>query len=487
MAKASLEMQASSRATVKAKTKTTLAPMALQGLEILSLPVSSLPDYISKAAEANPLLEVNYDDNLLAFAEMPSEDSYEDMLEQTERADNQELSELRRKHAEGRLPGLVGDWDFSRIQDDCIETETLREYLHLQASCLGLPHDAAALVEAIIEGISDDGYYTGDVGVVAFEHGVELADVDRALEIVQGIQPAGVGARSLSECLELQIDARDPNRDALTALVRDHLQDLAENRLGHLAKTLGVGMGDMLEFKRIVLEMNPRPGAAFYQKADARYIVPDLIVQRHGARLTVEVAGALERCLTLNADYVSLMESKGLDVATRTYLAEKREEADRLLRNLDHRSRTLERFGAFLVERQFKFFLMGGGALAPMNMQQAADALGVHVSTISRTVQGKYVQTPWGTFPLKMFFTRALPRSDAGEGAGVSSFEIKQMIKRIVEEEDKQRPLSDAKITEALNERGVEIKRRTVAKYRESLGIESQARRRWTVQTGADD
>ena len=155
MAKASLEMQASSRATVKAKTKTTLAPMALQGLEILSLPVSSLPDYISKAAEANPLLEVNYDD------------SYEDMLEQTERADNQELSELRRKHAEGRLPGLVGDWDFSRIQDDCIETETLREYLHLQASCLGLPHDAAALVEAIIEGISDDGYYTGDVGVVS--------------------------------------------------------------------------------------------------------------------------------------------------------------------------------------------------------------------------------------------------------------------------------------------------------------------------------
>lgn len=178
MAKASLEMQASSRATVKAKTKTTLAPMALQGLEILSLPVSSLPDYISKAAEANPLLEVNYDDNLLAFAEMPSEDSYEDMLEQTERADNQEPSELRRKHTEGRLPGLMGDWDFSRIQDDCIETETLREYLHLQASCLGLPHGAATLVEAIIEGISDDGYYTGDVGVVAFEYGAELADVD---------------------------------------------------------------------------------------------------------------------------------------------------------------------------------------------------------------------------------------------------------------------------------------------------------------------
>ncbi len=487
MATTRLEMQQSSRTATKTKTKVTLAPMALQGLEILSLPVSALPDYISKAAESNPLLEVNYDDDLLAFSEMPNENAYEDMLASAEQNDDQP-EPLIRPRGDAPLPGLAGDWDFSRIQDDCMETETLREYLQFQASCLDLSAAMLKLVDTVIEGISDDGYYTGDVGVVAFEHGAELASADEALRIVQGLQPAGVGARSLSECLELQVDERDPHRDALLCLVREHLGDLAENKLTVLAKALGVDMEDMLDMKRTVLEMNPRPGAAFYQKTDARYIIPDLIVRKLDTRLTVEVTGMMEKCLSLNSDYVSMLEGAGLDAEARGYLAEKREEADRLLCNLDHRSRTLERFGTFLVEKQFRFFLMGGGALSPMNMQQAADALGVHVSTISRTVQGKYVQTPWGTFPLKMFFTRSLPRTDSeGVGGGVSSFEIKKMIKAIVDEEDKEHPLSDAKITEVLNGRGVEIKRRTVAKYRESLGIEPQARRRWAVKPGIDD
>ncbi len=485
MATTSLEMQAASHTAVKTKAKTVLAPMALQGLEILSLPVASLPDYISKAAESNPLLEVNFDDDLLAFAEMPSESDYEDAREAAEKDENKVTPPPQR--FERPLYGVGGDWDFARIQDDCVETETLAQYLRFQASMLNLAPDELKLVDSVIEGVSDDGYYTGDVGVVAFENGASLEAADRALGIVQGMQPAGVAARSLSECLALQVDERDPRREELLSLVREHLEDLAENRLSPLAKEFGISLDDMLELKRVVLNMNPRPGAAFYQRADARYIVPDLIVRKEAARLTVEVTGMGASCLSLNSDYISMMEDKGLDGEARVYLTEKREEADRLLRNLDHRSHTLERFGAFLVEKQFRFFLMGGGALSPMNMQQAADALGVHVSTISRTVQGKYVQTPWGTFPLKMFFTRALPRTDSPDSVGVSSFEIKRMIKEIIDGEDKRRPLSDAKITEALNGRGVEIKRRTVAKYRESLNIEPQARRRWSAPVTASN
>lgn len=185
-----------------------------------------------------------------------------------------------------------------------------------------------------------------------------------------------------------------------------------------------------------------------------------------------------------------MMEEGGLAREAAAYLSEKREEADSFLRNLEQRRQTLQRFGVFLVERQFKFFLTGGSALSPLTMQQAADALDIHVSTVSRAVQGKYIQTPWGTFPLKMFFTRAMPRVSSGMGLGaqattgaVSSFEIKQMIKDLIAAEDKSHPLSDAKICAALNEKGIEIKRRTVAKYRESLGIEAQSRRRWSCDS----
>lgn len=483
-----LEVQSASRTSTKVKTKASLAPMALQGLEILSLPVGSLSDYIAKAAESNPLLEINYENDLLAFAEMPNEDTYEDAAVDAGRLFDCEKSQAFFNRMGTRLPGLAGDWDFSRFQDECLETETLQEWLHFQASCLSLSPKQVALVESVIEGVSEDGYYTGDLGVVAFENGSDMDEAVQALEIVQGMQPDGVGARSLSECLRLQIDDCDPNREPLISLVSDHLDELADNRLGVLAKEIGVSMEDMLEMKRTILEMNPRPGAAFYQNPGARYIVPDLIVRKHATQITVEVTGAVERCLSLNADYISMMESEGLDQEARLYLSEKREEADRLLRNLGHRSRTLERFGAYLVERQFKFFLAGGGALSPMNMQQVADALGVHVSTISRTVQGKYIQTPWGVFPLKMFFTRALPRSNASSANGeMSSFEIKSMMKGIIGEEDKSHPLSDAKITEILNARGIEIKRRTVAKYRESLGIEPQSRRRWMAPAKLDN
>lgn len=468
-----------------AKTKTRLAPVSMQGLEVLALPVTSLPERITSVAEGNPLLEINYEDDLFSFDTLPSEQAFEDAKERAE----DKARDVTGWAAPRRTQGIAGatEWDFSRIQDDCMETETLQEFLHLQATDLHLDGSRARVMDALIENITEDGYFAGDIGMIAFDCGADYDVVEELLGVLQGFQPAGVGARDVRECLALQIPPNEPRAHALRDLVKNHLEDLAAGRISALARELGVSIDEMARLKREVLAMNPRPGAAFYQRPDARFVVPDIIVRRRGSDFSVEVVGASKSCLTLNAEYVAMMEEGGLMREAADYLREKRDEADSFLRNLEQRRQTLQRFGTFLVERQFKFFLTGGSALVPLTMQQAADALDVHVSTISRTVQGKYMQTPWGTFPLKMFFTRAMPRTSSGMGLGaqavvseVSSFEIKQMIKDLIAAEDPEHPLSDAKVCEALNGKGIDIKRRTVAKYRESLGIEAQSRRRWS-------
>ena len=484
MGSTGIGMRSESRAATATKAKTRLAPVAMQGLEVLALPVTMLPDRIIAMAESNPLLEINYDDPLFRYDELPSEQAYESALAAY---DERRAAPLPRRIAGPVSTASAHEWDFSRIQDDCLETETLQAYLHFQATDAHLgPTDAAAM-DALIENVTDDGYFEGDLGAIAYDAGVPFARVQELLELLQGFQPAGVGARDLSECLALQVDPKDPYRAPLLDLIENHLDDLAAGRMAALSRELGVSADDMALLKRIVLGMNPRPGSSFFQRPDARYVTPDIVVRRSGVDFTVEVSGAARDCLTLNAEYVAMMEQGGLMREARDYLSAKREEADRFLRNLEQRRVTLQRFGAFLVERQYKFFLAGGSQLSPLTMQQAADALDVHVSTISRTVQGKYVQTPWGTFPLKMFFTRALPRTTpAGVGLGaregaaeVSAFDIKRMIEELIGQEDPAHPLSDAGICERLNERGIGIKRRTVAKYREQLGIEAQSKRRW--------
>lgn len=466
--------------SVAAKTKTHLAPKALQGLEVLALPVASLPEYIEQAAESNPLIEIDFSDGLFSYSELPESDecdvapasgdcsSFDRFPESTP-----PLSRCERS----LTPSF--EWDFSRIQDECRQTETLQEYLHVQTVGMRLPDGERRLMDALIECVSDDGYFVGDLSMVAFACGVSIEAAARGLRRLQSLQPAGVGARDLSECLLLQVQDDDPYAPMLRTLVRRHLEDVAANRLSSIARSLGVSTSEAGFLCRAVADMNPRPGASFWQRSDARYIVPDIVIRRRGTDFTVEVTGSIGPGIGLNAEYLAMMDEGGLGEQARAYLEEKRKDAEVFLRSIEQRGITLHRFGVFLVEKQFRFFISSDGGLAPLTMKQAADALDVHVSTISRTVQGKYAQTPRGTFPLKMFFTRALPQNKASSGKGsVSSFDIKERIRAIIAEEDPEKPLSDSAITDRLNAEGIEVKRRTVAKYRESIGIESQAKRR---------
>ena len=208
------------------------------------------------------------------------------------------------------------------------------------------------------------------------------------------------------------------------------------------------------------------------------YVIPDLAVRREGEGFSVRVTGELSEALVLNGVYDRMMQQGRMDCEAREWLREKRTEAEAALANIDQRQRTLYRFGVYLVEAQYDFFVGGDARMRPLTMQQAADALGVHVSTVSRTVQDKHILTPWGVFPLKHFFSSSVSCSAEERRRALSSLAIKDRIKDLVAQEDRRKPLSDATITAILNGEGVDIKRRTVAKYREALGIGRQSQRR---------
>ena len=290
------------------KTKTRLAPNLLAGLKVLSLPVAELATYCLDAAEQNPVLEVVYDNDLFKLDSLPTEASFTETLNAAildDAAEGSPRSAARRRFFEGSLASAF-EWDFSQIEDDCVETETLHEYLHLQTSCMKLDPTDSAIMDTLIECISGDGYFTSTPPEIAFEFGVDATRVEELLLALQSCKPAGVAARSLAECLSLQIAPSDPYADALHALVTSHLDELAHNKITQLSRALGVSADVVAQLKVAVQSMNPRPGAAFYQRPEYRYAVPDIIVRQDGNRFEAEVVGAGQECLALNTDYLTL-------------------------------------------------------------------------------------------------------------------------------------------------------------------------------------
>lgn len=470
-----VRVEARPHAALRAKQH--FAPTAIQGLEVLSLPVARLDAYVCDLVERNPLLDFDYDHASLLFEELPEED---DDAETPDAADGGSAS----SSAEDRFArSAATNWDergfdLARLRDECSETETLHSHLRMQLGGAGLSGEDRALLDALIENIDDAGYFSGSMPAVCAEVDRPVADGERLLKLVQQLSPRGVGARSLAECLTLQLDDDTPYAEVIRTMLQSSLEDLAENRTTKLVRAYRLTLDDLAAIRGVICALDPRPGASFSQRKDTVYVIPDLTIMRDGTGFSVRVTGELSETVVLNGTYERMLGKGLMDYEAREWLSEKRREADAALANIDQRRQTLHRFGVYLAEAQYDFFTGGEARMRPLTMQQAADALGVHVSTISRTVQDKHVLTPWGVFPLKHFFTSSVACSAEERRGALSSLAIKDRIKDLVAQEDRRQPLSDAAITAVLNGEGVEIKRRTVAKYREALGIGRQSQRR---------
>lgn len=365
---------------------------------------------------------------------------------------------------EGWLEALAGDDPFA----------SLEEHLRLQIGCLHLREPLARACGVIIDHLDGNGWLATDLGALAVESGIGEERLESALAVIRSLDPPGVGARSIEECLILQLDPDDPGYSLACELIACDLHGLGHGDLGSLAARHGVVEGEVAACVETIRGLDPHPASGFGPD-ETRFSVPDIIIAEDADGLVVTVAGDdLER-LKIDDEYLEMVTNASADAVDRLWMDERRGEAERLIDAIAFRNKTLRTFARWLAVTQGPF-LRKGEALRPMTMQQAADEMELSVSTISRLVNGKTILTPRGVIPLKDFFVRGY---EGRGGSEVSSDKVKRLIKLFVDAEDRWHPLSDGDLAERIRlQTGATVARRTIAKYRGQLGIPNQASRR---------
>jgi RNA polymerase sigma-54 factor len=497
--------------------KQVLAPRMIQSMEILQLPIVALQERIEKELQENPVLELR---DTAPAAEPGTAETPEAEAEEAP-ADEKFNPEAPLKHdatdpgAElefKRLEALDRDWDGAFNEDehrpsraaldelgdkklDAMQNlmerpQSLQDYLAEQLADLELSPEDRALAMHIISFVDR----TGHVGrrnekdellhvslleiATTFDPPTTPERVEQVLHLVQQLDPPGVAARDLRECLLLQIQPDTSQRDLVKRIILDHLEDVAHNRLPAIHKKTGADLEHIREAVEVVKHLNPKPGNQFSTE-DTRYVIPDVIVEKnedgdYDIRLTDDWAPRLN----IPKRYYQMYKNRDGDPQTREYLKKKLQSAEWLKDAIEQRRNTLEKVTRAIVGRQRAFLDLGPDRIEPLKMQQIADEVGVHVTTVSRAVDDKWVQTPRGVFPLKRFFVGAATNKETGEL--IPWEKVKKALLEMVQHEDKHSPLSDEELEEKLQASGYPVKRRTVTKYRKLLNIpSSRERKEW--------
>jgi RNA polymerase sigma-54 factor len=460
----------------------TMTPQLQQAIRLLQLPALELQAHIRELLETNVMLE-------------PVDDGHEEALdagtlEHTAAAEPTETAESPHESAvevldEGWGEHSVGpaETPWSGDEDDRQQEfadsagQSLQEYLLWQLELAKLEPRELAIARAIVDAISDDGYLTEPLEEIANTLRPEIhcdpAEVESALANVQALDPPGVGARSVGECIELQLRQLDPATPGFNAAIdiaRHHLERIAGRELAVVKRELRASDEELACALALVRSCHPRPGATV-SAGSAEYVVPDVFVRRTEHGWAVEINSATLPRVRLNQSYASLIGRNASHATMRAQL----QEARWLLKSLEIRHETLIKVARSIVERQTAFLEHGEEHMRPMILKDIAEAIGMHESTISRVTSGKYMHTPRGVFELRYFFSSHVEGAD---GSGTSSTAIRAKIRKLVKEEEAESPLSDGRIAELLSAEGIPVARRTVAKYREAMGIPPSNERR---------
>jgi RNA polymerase sigma-54 factor len=452
----------------------TMTPQLQQAIRLLQLPTVELQAQVLQALESNVMLEAEEDYEATWSAEAMQDgaaDAGDDAEPVVEIGDDWGEPGA----AESEAPRSGSGQREQELADE--SGRTLRDHLAWQLELAHLPPASLAIGRAIVDAISDDGYLTESLesiaDAVAGEVPADAADVQRVLVVVQQFDPAGVGARSVAECIELQLaqlDAATPGLAVARTLAHRHLELVAGRDLAGLQRELHVSGEELDVALALVRSCHPRPGAAF-QATRTEYVVPDVYARRTPQGWVVELNPAALPRVRLNEGYVGMITRAPDHAVLRTQL----QEARWLLRSLEIRNETMLKVARTIVARQQAFLDRGEESMRPMILRDVAEAVEMHESTISRVTTGKYLHTPRGVFEFRFFFSSHVAGED---GAGVSSTAIRAKIRRLIAEEPADRPFSDQHIVEMLAADGVQVARRTVAKYREALGIAPSSARR---------
>ncbi|MGN0136488.1 RNA polymerase factor sigma-54 [Anaerotignum sp.] len=435
--------------------KQVLSQKMQQSVEILQMNALALSEYAKELAEENPLLEWSEE-------EEPAEGFREKLLQKLEWLE--ESDEQNRSFYQMEQEQKEREREDSRFGRK--DGQSLREYLLFQINILKIPEDNKKVLRFLAESTAESGYLEADAVECLIErYQLKESTAARILAEFQTLDPPGVGARDLRECLLIQLKQKNASPFAIK-MIELHLDDLAKNRLSYIAKKWKISMEELLEALQEIRSCQPKPGSGFAGEEAVEYVIPDILVEKKDQELTVTVNGAMVPRLRVSHAYVKLLREKA-DAETEEYIADKLKQAEWALQCIAKRESTLQRVAEYIVQHQKKFFLCPNGQLAPLRMADVAEKLEIHESTVSRAVKEKYLQCDRGVFPLHAFFTKAMAR----EEETVSAESIKEHLRAIIQGENKQKPLSDRELTERLNAEGFQISRRTVAKYREAMGI----------------
>jgi RNA polymerase sigma-54 factor len=498
-------MQLNLGTTMRPEMSLTISPRMIQSMEILQLPVMALQERIEHELQENPVLELREPgseeegdpdeletgevaaDPVATSPEMPEQElvidakSGEQDFERMESL-NEDWSDYFNEESRPSSNQISEDMDkkHDAMANMAARPQSLQDFLNDQLAYVDAEIVNLELLRFLISHLDERGYLTTPLEDIhqSFGQHVTLQEVQEALEDLQQLEPLGVGARNLEECLLLQATRETPHRDVVRALISNHMEDIQHNRLPVIQKKTGYDLKVIQEAIEALKGLNPRPGSKFVSN-NVQYVEPDIIVEKNDqGEYEVRIVEDWTPNIYISRHYIEKLRDKKTDDKLREWLQRKIQSAKWLIDAIEQRRSTLMKVTKAIIQHQRAFLDTGPEHIEPLKMQQIADIVGVHVTTVSRAVDDKWAQTPRGIFPLKRFFGGGTQTSS---GAEVAWETIKQKLLDIIGNEDKANPLSDEDLVTKLSESGYPVARRTVTKYRKMLGIQSSRQRKvWT-------
>ena len=442
---------------LQTKQNQTMSQRMIQSVRILQMTSQELDSYINDLALENPVMDVERpaDESIDAYSRsyfVREQSSY-----LTQRQNNDDDFDPK------------DTWNISMDRGD-----TLRDYLLSQLDLRSFTRTEVLILYYLLENLDGRGYLTEDTAFVAEQYDTEMEDVEYLIHCLQSLEPTGICARSLGECLRLQLAASDQLDEALDRILDECLELVAKNKYAAISRKLGITAAQAAKYGALIRSLDPKPGSRFYHHDDAQFIIPDTYIFRTGGQFVISLNNTRIPTVCINSYYQNLCHDTE-DRQTKDYLEEKIRQTNWLCRCISQRQTTLQRLSEEIFRRQTAFFANGPDYLQAMKMSEVADALEMHESTVSRAIDKKYLQCDHGVFPMHYFFQRKATarssRSVALSEQNYTNSDIKRMLREIIQTEDPKKPFSDRILGEKLQERGVSISRRTISKYREEAGI----------------
>lgn len=462
---------------IEQQQKLIMTPELKLALKILQLPTIELEELLQQELEDNPVLEL-VDESRDEKSEIQhKQEKQEKKNNEKDKEKDIDWKEYFQFQGKSYIEEGFDSDDAAELSYENFVTYsyTLKDHLISQLRVAQINKKLRAVGEYIIESLDENGYLTitqEDLAAILHE---KPETVKEALSVIQTFEPFGIGASDLKECLLLQLKNKDILDEKIKTIIMGHLDDIAGNRINNIAKKLSISIEEAQKYSDIVKNLEPKPGRAFEGGISTKYVTPDAYIEKVENEYMIIVNDYYSSKLMINQFYKKILISEDKSSQASAYISNKLSSAMWLIKSLEHRRNTLYNVLKAILDYQMDFFEKGPMFLKTMTLKKIAEMVNVHESTVSRAINGKYVQTPRGTFEIKYFFKSGVDNQD---GEAISSESIKKMIKSYVNGEDVSKPLSDQNIADLLIKDGYMISRRTVAKYRDELGILSSSKRK---------